>query len=79
MIDSATKLKRYLAAGFLAFWTGCVAYASPAPWVDCYTQLAPHPYCEADFIWIPGHWTMDYYGRRVWNPGYYARRMTRRR
>lgn len=73
------KLKRHLALGFLVFWTGCVAYASPAPWVDCYHTLAPDPYCSSDFYWVPGHWSMDWYGHRVWNQGYYQRRMDRRR
>lgn len=72
MIDT---LKRSLALGFLAFWmSGCVAYASPEP-VDCYVTLAPAPYCEGDFVWVPGYWSLDWYGRRVWNQGYYTRRM----
>lgn len=76
MISAAKRHARYLALGFVAFWAGCLAYASPGPVaVDCYTVVAPYAYCEADFVWVPGYWSLDWYGRRVWNPGYYRRRM----
>lgn len=71
MIDPA---KKSLAAAFIAFWTGCIAYASPVP-VNCYTQAAPYTYCEPEFIWVPGYWSRDYYGHREWHPGYYRKRM----
>lgn len=71
MIDS---LKRAAALAFLSVWTGCIAYATPIP-PDCYTVISPEPYCESEFVWVPGYWSMDWYGRRVWNPGYYTRRM----
>jgi hypothetical protein len=76
MISATQRARRYLALAFIGFWAGCVAYASPGPVaVDCYSQIAPNLYCEAEFVWVPGYWTLDYYGRRVWNPGYYQRRM----
>lgn len=75
MISAIQLIQRRLALGFLTLWAGCIAYAAPAPWVDCYHVQGPDPYCSEDFFWVPGYWGMDYYGQRVWHAGYYQRRM----
>lgn len=56
--------------------SGCVAAvrAGPLEPVYCLEQVAPHPSCEADYIWLPGYWGWDGWGRRVWIPGRYTPR-----
>jgi hypothetical protein len=76
VISAVQMARRILALAFLAFWTGCIAYANPAlPPVNCYYQTTPYAYCDAEFVWVPGYWTLGYYGERIWHPGYYRRRI----
>lgn len=73
MFDSA---KRSLALAFLAFWTGCIAtvQARPAEPVFCMELTAPDFRCDADYIWLPGYWGYDGWGRQTWIPGRYTPR-----
>lgn len=73
MILIVQTARRILVPVFLALWTGCIAYASPRP-VNCYYQTTPYVYCDAEFVWVPGYWTLGYRGERIWHPGYYRRR-----
>lgn len=56
--------------------SGCVAAvrAGPVEPIYCMDRLAPYPDCDGDYIWIPGYWGYDGWGRRIWIQGRYAPR-----
>lgn len=65
-------MKKLLLA--LLFANGCMAYASPAPPMFCMEMRGQDVRCDAEYIWIPGYWAYDGWGRTVWIPGRYASR-----
>ena len=67
---------RRLSLSLLTLLGGCIAsvQARPIGPVDCWAQIAPTPYCEADYVWVPGYWTRDGWGREHWVPGSYRLR-----
>ncbi len=63
-----------LALALAAILSGCVGVVHARPPVFCMEVVAPTIQCEADYIWLPGYWSWDGWGRRVWIPGRYAPR-----